>query len=109
MKLTCCLTILALQVFLLNSDAEISGFETMTLSSGVLKKEFQEIDRKKIELAKSSYLYRNSNQVSPNMSIEMIKDVFQETKFWRSGCHILQKKLRDYWNLTMQNTSNWYQ
>ncbi len=36
-----------------NIEADISGFETITLSPAILKKEFQEIERRKIDLAKS--------------------------------------------------------
>jgi len=74
MKLRSYLAILALQIPLINSgpkppeiiccnidpstrgeniEADISGFETITLSSAILKKEFSEIERRKIDLAKS--------------------------------------------------------
>jgi hypothetical protein len=59
MKLRCYLAIIALQVPLMgyvrseNLEVGISGFNTVALSSGVLKKEFQEIDRRKTDLAKS--------------------------------------------------------
>ncbi len=73
-KIRCYLAILALQVPLMSSgpkppenicynidpstrseniEADISGFETITSSSAILKKEFQEIERRKIDLAKS--------------------------------------------------------
>ncbi|MCI0616578.1 hypothetical protein L0244_26670, partial [bacterium] len=73
-KIRCYLAILVLQVPLMSSgpkppenicnnidpstrseniEADISGFETITSSSAILKKEFQEIERRKIDLAKS--------------------------------------------------------